>query len=83
MQRRDVVRQGSLVAGAALLGLGRIPHHLYAGPSRKQAQDLVTLGRVGLRVTRLAQGTGFTIGAESPAEFQDLLKRIPEASVRA
>jgi aryl-alcohol dehydrogenase-like predicted oxidoreductase len=57
VQRRDFVRQGSLVAGAALLGVGRFPHALYAGP-RKQAQDLVTLGRTGLRVTRLAQGTG-------------------------
>ncbi|HEV8254110.1 MAG TPA: aldo/keto reductase [Vicinamibacteria bacterium] len=57
MKRRDFVRQGALAAGAALLGGGRFPHHLYAA-GRKQAQDLVTLGRTGLRVTRLAQGTG-------------------------
>ena len=75
MQRRDFVRQGSLAAGAALLGLGRFPHHLYAGQNRKQAQDLVTLSRVGLRVTRLAQGTGTSGVGKSSNQIRALGER--------
>jgi aryl-alcohol dehydrogenase-like predicted oxidoreductase len=58
MHRRDFIRHGTVAAGSALLGLGRFPHHLYAAGKKKQAQDVVTLGKSGLRVTRLAQGTG-------------------------
>ncbi len=66
MQRRDFMRRGTLAGGAALLGLGRFPHHLYAAASKKQAQDWVTLGKSGLRVTRLAQGTGTSgVGKQS------------------
>ena len=66
MQRRDFVRHGALAAGAALLGFGRFPHHLYAAASPKKGQDVVTLGRTGLRVTRLAQGTGTSgVGKQS------------------
>ncbi len=54
MKRRDFVRQGT--AAAALIGLGRLPR-LEASPP-KQAFDRVTLGRTGLTVSRLAQGTG-------------------------
>ena len=57
MKRRDFLRCGSAVAGTALLGFHRFPHHLYAA-EKKTAQDLVTLGRTGIQVTRLAQGTG-------------------------
>jgi 1-deoxyxylulose-5-phosphate synthase len=57
MKRRDFLRSGSAMAGTALLGLHRFPHHLYAA-EKKTAQDLVTLGRTGIQVTRLAQGTG-------------------------
>jgi aryl-alcohol dehydrogenase-like predicted oxidoreductase len=57
MKRRDFLRCGSAIAGTTLLGLDRFPHHLYAA-EKKTAQDLVTLGRTGLQVTRLAQGTG-------------------------
>jgi len=66
MQRRDFMRRGTIAAGATLLGLNRFPHHLYAADKKKQAQDLVTLGRSGLRVTRLAQGTGTSgVGKQS------------------
>jgi aryl-alcohol dehydrogenase-like predicted oxidoreductase len=46
------------MAGTALLGLHRFPHHLYASATKKTAQDLVTLGTTGIQVSRLAQGTG-------------------------
>ena len=58
MKRRDFLRCGSAAAGTALLGLHRFPHHLYASTTKKTAQDLVTLGKTGIQVTRLAQGTG-------------------------
>ncbi len=61
MKRRDFVRGGSIAAGAALFGLRAFPHHLYASDTPKRAQDAVTLGRTGIRVSRLAQGTG-TVG---------------------
>jgi aryl-alcohol dehydrogenase-like predicted oxidoreductase len=54
MKRRDFVRQGT--AAAAFIGWGGIP--LLATSRPRQAQDLVTLGNTGLRVSRLAQGTG-------------------------
>jgi diketogulonate reductase-like aldo/keto reductase len=54
MKRRDFVRQGT--AAAAFIGWGRIP--LLAASRPRQAQDIVTLGSTGIRVSRLAQGTG-------------------------
>jgi aryl-alcohol dehydrogenase-like predicted oxidoreductase len=48
-------------ASGAYLALRGFPHHLYAATTVKRAQDVVTLGRTGIRVSRLAQGTG-TIG---------------------
>jgi aryl-alcohol dehydrogenase-like predicted oxidoreductase len=58
MKRRDFIRCTTAAAGTALLGMGRFPYHLYAADKQKTAQDLVTLGQTGIRVTRLAQGTG-------------------------
>ena len=57
MKRRDFLRCGATAAGA-LVSLNRFPHHLYASDVRKTPQDLVTLGRTGIKVSRLAQGTG-------------------------
>jgi aryl-alcohol dehydrogenase-like predicted oxidoreductase len=57
MKRRSFLRTGSL-AGAALLGARAFPRRLYAAAKEKTAQDVVTLGRTGIRVTRLFQGTG-------------------------
>jgi aryl-alcohol dehydrogenase-like predicted oxidoreductase len=58
MNRRRFVHLGALAAGTAALDLGRFPHALFAGSQRKQATDTVTLGRTGITVSRLAQGTG-------------------------
>jgi 1-deoxyxylulose-5-phosphate synthase len=57
MKRRTFLRTGSL-AGAALLGTRAFPRPLYAAGKEKTAQDAVTLGRTGIQVTRLFQGTG-------------------------
>jgi aryl-alcohol dehydrogenase-like predicted oxidoreductase len=58
MKRREFLRTGSVVGGAALVGAHVFPRHLYAAPKQKIAQDVVTLGKTGIKVTRLFQGTG-------------------------
>ena len=58
MKRRDFLRSTTAAAGTAVLGLKHFPYHLYASDVRKSAQDMVTLGKTGIKVTRLAQGTG-------------------------
>jgi aryl-alcohol dehydrogenase-like predicted oxidoreductase len=57
MKRRDFLHRGT-VASSALLALRSFPHAVYAGTQKKTAQDVVTLGKTGIRVSRLAQGTG-------------------------
>ncbi len=57
MKRRSFLRTGSM-AGAALLGARAFPRQLYAATKEKTAQDVVALGRTGIQVTRLFQGTG-------------------------
>lgn len=61
MKRRDFVRYGSLATGAAFVDMTRFPHALYAGTQKKYATDVATLGRTGIRLSRMAQGTG-TVG---------------------
>jgi 1-deoxyxylulose-5-phosphate synthase len=58
MKRRVFLRAGSMAGGAALVGAHAFPRHLCAAAKEKTAQDVVTLGKTGLRVTRLFQGTG-------------------------
>jgi 1-deoxyxylulose-5-phosphate synthase len=58
VDRRHFLRRGSLAGGGVVLGAGTFPHHLYALAKEKRAQDIVTLGRTGIQVSRLAQGTG-------------------------
>ena len=57
MKRRSFLRTGSM-AGAALFGAQAFPRHLYAAAREKTAQDVVTLGKTGIQVSRLFQGTG-------------------------
>jgi aryl-alcohol dehydrogenase-like predicted oxidoreductase len=66
MRRRDFLRHGSAASGAALLGLSRFPHALYAAEQKKTAQDMIALGKSGIEVSRLAQGTGtYGVGHQS------------------
>jgi aryl-alcohol dehydrogenase-like predicted oxidoreductase len=58
MKRRDFLRRGTVAAGTAFAGLEAFPYPLFAADKPKRAQDVVTLGRTGLKVSRLAQGTG-------------------------
>jgi aryl-alcohol dehydrogenase-like predicted oxidoreductase len=58
MDRRQFLRRGSIAGGATLVAARVFPRHLYAAASEKRAQDVVTLGRTGIKVSRLFQGTG-------------------------
>ena len=58
MKRRSFLRTGSMAGGAALLAAHAFPRHLYAAAKEKTAQDVIILGRTGIKVTRLFQGTG-------------------------
>jgi aryl-alcohol dehydrogenase-like predicted oxidoreductase len=58
MKRRDFLRQGSIAGGLALAGAPVLGHALDAPKREKHAQDVITLGRTGIQVSRLAQGTG-------------------------
>jgi aryl-alcohol dehydrogenase-like predicted oxidoreductase len=58
MKRREFLRHGSIAGGAAVLGAHAFPHHLYAASKAKTAQDVVPLGKTGIKVSRLFQGTG-------------------------
>jgi aryl-alcohol dehydrogenase-like predicted oxidoreductase len=57
MERRQFLWHGS--AAAVALGLARSPRQLFAAEGvTVRAQDRITLGKSGLVVSRLAQGTG-------------------------
>lgn len=56
MERRRFLRNS--FAAASLLAFGRFPHHLYASPVKKFANDRIRLGDSGVTVSRLAMGTG-------------------------
>jgi hypothetical protein len=58
MKRRDFIRCGAAAAGGACLGWRWLPEPLHARSTPRHAQDVITLGRTGIRVSRLAQGTG-------------------------
>lgn len=59
MKRREFLRYGTAAVGAGWLDArGLFPYHLYADEPQRRAQDVVTLGRTGIKVSRLAQGTG-------------------------
>ncbi len=57
MNRRDFVR-GTLAAAAGTISLEAFPHHLFAAFKAKETSDVVHLGPMGVRATRLAVGTG-------------------------
>jgi aryl-alcohol dehydrogenase-like predicted oxidoreductase len=41
-----------------MAGLSAFPYHVYAGPAKKNAADVIELGPKKVKVTRLAMGTG-------------------------
>jgi 1-deoxyxylulose-5-phosphate synthase len=64
MKRRDFLRRGACGAGAAWLGTRAFAKQVLAMPlaGKFSANDMVTIGRTGIRTSRLAMGTG-TVGS--------------------
>ncbi len=56
MKRRDFFKTSALIGGAA--AFHPFPYHLFAGEIEKQAYDQIVLGKTGIKVSRLAMGTG-------------------------
>src|SRR5262245_12041412 len=55
MNRRDFFAR---TAAAGAVTLGSFPYYLFAGSTKKQANDRVKLGPMGVGLSRLAMGTG-------------------------
>jgi 1-deoxyxylulose-5-phosphate synthase len=68
--RRDFIKTG--IAAGALAGVGTLPVHA----ERRTATDMVPLGNSGLRVTRLAFGTGSNNGHVQHALGQKEFTRL-------
>ena len=56
MKRRHFLKSGAAFAGTLLFDA--FPYHAFAGTTKKYAWDEVTLGNTGIKVSRLAMGTG-------------------------
>lgn len=54
--RRSFLKASALTAGA--FALNPFPHHLYAAEKEKYATDQIVLGNTGIKMSRLAMGTG-------------------------
>ena len=61
MKRRDFLKTAALGAGAAWVGTSPLETLFAEGARRFRATDIVTLGKTGIRTSRLACGTG-TVG---------------------
>jgi predicted aldo/keto reductase-like oxidoreductase len=78
--RRDFIKTG--LAAGTLAGVGSLPMHA----ARPTATDMVTLGKTGMRVTRLAFGTGSNNGHVQhdlgQAQFTRLIHYAYERGIR-
>jgi 1-deoxyxylulose-5-phosphate synthase len=65
LNRRDFIRTSTVLAGTALLAPGVLAAEAPASPPAKRtAVDQVTLGKSGIRLSRLGMGTGSSNGWE-------------------
>lgn len=56
MKRRDFIKYTTIASG--ILALPSFTRKIIAAPVKKYASDVVTLGKTGIKVSRLAMGTG-------------------------
>ncbi len=56
MKRRDFIKKTVKTAG--LISLARFPQNVFGNKKKKYANDVVTLGNTGIKISRLAIGTG-------------------------
>jgi len=77
MRRRDFIKWTSVAVGA--LGLPSFARELAAEPEKKYASDVVTLGKTGIKTSRLAMGTGtFGYNHQSVQSRMDHGSGLPE-----
>jgi 1-deoxyxylulose-5-phosphate synthase len=62
MKRREFIRRTAYGMGAAWLGATGFNVNAFALPQKYSASDTVTLGKTGIKTSRLAMGTG-TVGS--------------------
>ncbi len=89
---RQITRREFLtttLAGAGLMAASPALFSAEAAPTACKGSDLVTLGRTGIKVSRLAQGTGFNGSARSSdhtrmgrESFDRLLRHSVDSGVR-
>lgn len=70
MHRRHFLRTSASAAG--VVSLNHFPYALYAGTTKKTAQDRIKLGPRGVEVSRLAMGTGTNGGGGSSNQTKKL-----------
>ena len=56
MKRRDFIK--NTVRTAGLISISRFPQNVFGSEKKKYANDVVTLGNTGIKISRLAMGTG-------------------------
>ena len=56
MKRRDFIKNTAKTAG--LISFARFPQNVFGSEQKKYANDVVTLGNTGIKISRLAIGTG-------------------------
>ncbi|RLD64612.1 MAG: aldo/keto reductase, partial [Bacteroidetes bacterium] len=56
MKRRDFI--ANTVKTAGLISFSRFPQNIFGSEQIKYANDVVTLGNTGIKISRLAIGTG-------------------------
>lgn len=64
LNRRQFIHS-TLAGASALLAGSALPPRLHAVPASYKGSDVVTLGRTGIKVSRLAQGTGVRGGGRA------------------
>jgi aryl-alcohol dehydrogenase-like predicted oxidoreductase len=85
--RREFLRRATVGAGALALGVPALSSQ--AASSTYKGSDIVPLGRTGIKVSRLAQGTGFNGGGRAsdhtrlgPKGFDTLIRHGMDQGVR-
>lgn len=73
--RRDFIRTSTVLAGAALLSPLAVPRS-FAAATKRTAADQVTLGKTGIKLSRLGIGTGSNNGFLQTAEGQENFTRL-------
>jgi len=58
MKRRTFIKHGMAAGAAGAIALSQFPYHAFAGDKKKYANDIVEIGKTGIKTSRLAMGTG-------------------------